>query len=395
MNFGSRLKMKSSFIDRRINKMEKKFITILIISILFSLIIAAPALAFDVSTDSAILLELETGQVLFEKNADRVLPPASITKIMPLLIAMEKLEEGSISLDDVVTISRYAESMGGSQIFLAANTQVKLNKLLKAVTIASGNDASVAVGEYIAGTYSNFVAMMNEKAEELGMNSTNFSNSTGLPDPNHYSTARDISIMAKELSKYPQVLEWASIWTETIDLPGRQAMLVNTNSLINKYPSMDGLKTGHTQEAGFCLAATAKKGDTRLISVVLQGESLNEREEATTRLLDYGFNAFSKQKIAVKGDQIQNIPIVESEDKVAVGEIAKDLYVMVKKGQEKEISQEVEVKDSLTAPIAKGELLGNLTVYNGEEVISTVNVVAAEDIERANIIVRLWRKIFN
>jgi len=375
--------------------MEKKFITILIISILFSLIIAAPALAFDVSTDSAILLELETGQVLFEKNADRVLPPASITKIMPLLIAMEKLEEGSISLDDVVTISRYAESMGGSQIFLAANTQVKLNKLLKAVTIASGNDASVAVGEYIAGTYSNFVAMMNEKAEELGMNSTNFSNSTGLPDPNHYSTARDISIMAKELSKYPQVLEWASIWTETIDLPGRQAMLVNTNSLINKYPSMDGLKTGHTQEAGFCLAATAKKGDTRLISVVLQGESLNEREEATTRLLDYGFNAFSKQKIAVKGDQIQNIPIVESEDKVAVGEIAKDLYVMVKKGQEKEISQEVEVKDSLTAPIAKGELLGNLTVYNGEEVISTVNVVAAEDIERANIIVRLWRKIFN
>jgi D-alanyl-D-alanine carboxypeptidase (penicillin-binding protein 5/6) len=375
--------------------MKKSIIAISIIGILFSLVMTTPVLAFDVATDSAILLEAETGQVLFEKNADRKLPPASITKVMPLLITMEKLEEGSISLDDKVTISRYAQSMGGSQIYLAANTQVELEKLIKAVTIASGNDASVAIAEYIAGTYSNFIAMMNDKADELGMNSTNFANSTGLPDPNHYSTARDISIMARELSKYPQVLEWASIWTETIQLPNREAMLVNTNSLINKYPSMDGLKTGHTQEAGFCLASTAKKGDTRLISVVLQGETLTEREEATTRLLDYGFNAFSKRKIAAAGDQIQNIPIAESANKVAVGEVARDLYVMVQKGQEKEISQEVEVRDSLTAPIEKGGVLGKLTVYNGEKVISTVNVVAAEEIERANIITRMWRKIFN
>jgi D-alanyl-D-alanine carboxypeptidase (penicillin-binding protein 5/6) len=375
--------------------MKKSIIAISIISILFSLVFVTPVLAFDVATDSAILLEVETGQVLFEKNADRKLPPASITKIMSLLITMEKLEEGSISLDDKVTISRYAQSMGGSQIYLKANTQVELEKLLKAVTIASGNDASVAIAEYIAGTYSNFIAMMNDKAQELGMNSTNFVNSTGLPDPNHYSTARDISIMAKELSKYPQVLEWASIWTETIQLPNRKAMLVNTNSLINKYPSMDGLKTGHTQEAGFCLASTAKKGDTRLISVVLQGETLTEREESTTRLLDYGFNAFSKRKIAAAGDQIQNIPIAESANKVAVGEVASDLYVMVQKGQEKDISQEVKVKDSLTAPIEKGEVLGELTVYNGEKIISTVDVVAAAEIERANIITRMWRKIFN
>lgn len=375
--------------------MKKMLINISIISILLSVIIVTPVLAFDVATDSAILLEAETGQVLFEKNADRELPPASVTKIMPLLIAMEKLEEGSISLDDKVTISRYAQSMGGSQIYLAANTQVELEKLLKAITIASGNDASVAMAEYIAGTYSNFIAMMNDKARELGMDSTNFSNSTGLPDPNHYSTARDISIMAKELSKYPKVLEWASIWTETIQLPNRKAMLVNTNGLINKYPSMDGLKTGHTQEAGFCLASTAKKGDTRLISVVLQGETLTEREEATTRLLDYGFNAFSKRKIAAKGDQIQNIPIAESENKVAAGEIAEDLYVMVQKGQEKEISQEVEVENSLTAPIKKGEVLGELTVFKGQEVLAKVNVVAAEDIKRANIISRMWRKIFD
>ncbi|PTV98595.1 D-alanyl-D-alanine carboxypeptidase (penicillin-binding protein 5/6) [Halanaerobium saccharolyticum] len=373
--------------------MKKKFIiSTIIMTVFFSFVLITPTLAFDIEPESAILLEAETGQVLFEKNADRVLPPASITKIMPLLIAMEKLEEGSISLDDQVTISRYAESMGGSQIFLAANTQVKLEKLLKAVTIASGNDASVAVGEYIAGTYSNFIAMMNDKAEELGMDSTNFANSTGLPDPNHYSTARDISIMARELAKYPQVLEWASIWTETIQLPGRDAMLVNTNSLINKYPSMDGLKTGHTQEAGFCLASTAQKGDVRLISVVLQGDTLNEREEATTRLLDYGFNAFSKRQIAAAGDQIQNIPVEESADRAAVGEIAEDLYIMVQKGKEQEISQEVEVDDSLAAPIEKGGVLGKLTVYRGEEAVESVDVVAVEDIERANIFVRLWRK---
>jgi D-alanyl-D-alanine carboxypeptidase (penicillin-binding protein 5/6) len=371
--------------------MKKKLITISIISIIFSLAVLTSAAAFDVVTDSAILLEAETGQVLFSKNADRKLPPASVTKIMALLITMEKLEEGSISLDDQVTISRYAESMGGSQIFLAANTQVSLEKLLKAVTIASGNDASVAIGEYIAGTYSNFIAMMNDRAAELGMDSTNFANSTGLPDPNHYSTARDISIMARELAKHPQVLEWASIWTETIQLPNRKAMLVNTNSLINKYPSMDGLKTGHTQEAGFCLASTAKKGDTRLISVVLQGDTLGEREESTIRLLDYGFNAFSKRQIAAAGDQIQNIPVVEAADKVAVGEIAEDLYIMVQKGQERDISQEVEVKDSLKAPIEKGGVLGKLTVYRGEEEVSSVDVIAAENIDRANIFVRLWR----
>ncbi|MFW5885777.1 MAG: D-alanyl-D-alanine carboxypeptidase family protein [Halanaerobium sp.] len=372
--------------------MKKKFIIFTtIITIFMTFGIITPALAFDIEPESAILMEAETGQVLFEKNADRVLPPASITKIMPLLIAMEKIEDGSISLDDQVSISRYAESMGGSQIYLASDTQVELEKLLKAVTIASGNDASVAIGEHIAGTYSNFIAMMNEKAEELGMDSTNFTNSTGLPDSDHYSTARDISIMARELAKYPQILEWASIWTETIDIPGRQAMLVNTNSLINKYPSLDGLKTGHTQEAGFCLASTAKKGDVRLIAVVLKGDTLNEREEATTRMLDYGFNAFSKRKIAAAGDEIQNIPVEESANRVTVGEVSEDLNVMVQKGKEKEISQEVEVDDSLTAPIEAGSVLGKLTVYRDEETVSSVDIVAPEEIERANIFVRLWR----
>ena len=373
---------------------KKHIIFIIIFTMVFSLA-GTYVSAFDVEMESSILIEAETGQVLFSKNPDRQLPPASMTKIMPLLIAMEKLEEGTISLDDKVTISRYAASMGGSQIFLAANTQVELDKLLKAVTIASGNDASVAIGEYIAGTYSNFIAMMNQRAEELGMENTNFSNSTGLPDPNNYSTARDIAIMSRELAKYPLVLEWGSIWTENIQLPGREAMLVNTNRLINVYPSMDGLKTGHTREAGFCLAATAQKGNTRLISVVMQGETLQQREDTTVRLLDYGFNAFSKREVASAGDQIQNIPVSQSSNKVAAGEIEESFHVMVQKGLERDITQEIEIQENLVAPLLKGDRIGRLIVYRGEEEIGSVNIIASEDIDRANIFVRMWRSVFN
>jgi len=375
--------------------MKRRYTAVILLALILLFAGISQVGAFDVVTESALLMEAETGQILFSKNADRKLPPASMTKIMPLLITMEKLEEGSISLDDKVTISRYAESMGGSQIFLAANTQVELEKLVKAVTIASGNDASVAIGEYIAGTYSNFIAMMNERAEELGMENTNFSNSTGLPDPNNYSTARDIALVARELVKYPLVLEWASIWTETIQLPNREAMLVNTNGLINQYPSMDGLKTGHTQEAGFCLTSTAQKGNTRLISVVMQGDTLKDREESTIRLLDYGFNSFSKREIAAAGDQIQNIPVSEAAEEFAAGEIEESFYVMVQKGKEREIDQEVIIDESLKAPIAEGEKIGELVVYRSEEEIGSVDVVSASNIDRANFLLRFWRSILS
>ena len=371
---------------------KKSTIFIILLAVLVTVIPAAEA--FDVSLESAILIEAETGQHLFEKNINEKLPPASITKIMTLLIAMEKIEEGTISLEDEVTISRFAESMGGSQIFLAANTRVKMSDLLKAVTIASANDASVAVGEAIAGTYSSFISMMNEKAEVLGMDSTNFVNSTGLPDPSgdHYSTAEDISIMARELVKYDQVLEWASIWVDHLQLPNREAMLVNTNKLIKSYPSMDGLKTGHTDEAGYCLVATAKKGDSRLISVVLKGETQLEREEATIRLLDYGFNSFSKKQMAKKGDRIQNIRLPGGAKKVMEGEVAENFYVMVQKGQENSLHQEVKV-DDLSAPVNKGKKVGSLLVYQNDNIIGEVDVVAAETVKKANFIVRGWRNL--
>ncbi|MGM0410497.1 MAG: D-alanyl-D-alanine carboxypeptidase family protein, partial [Bacillota bacterium] len=273
----------------------KKISTILIIVLTLTTIMSSNIMAvsdFDVSVDKAILIEAETGEVLFEKNADEVVPPASITKIMTLLLAMEAIENGELNLDDEVNISKRAESMGGSQIYLPDGVTLKLEELLKAVAMASANDASVAVAEAVGGSYGNFIHMMNQKAKELEMENTKFVNSTGLPAENHYSTARDISIMARELVKHEKVLDWSSNWLEYIELPKRKAMVVNTNKLIKKYDGLDGLKTGHTQEAGFCLAGTAKNNEMRLISIVLDADTDQERERVTTNLLDYGFNNF-------------------------------------------------------------------------------------------------------
>ncbi len=350
---------------------------------------------FDLNVDSAILIEADNGQVLYEKNANERMSPASITKIMTLLLAMEKVESGELALDDKVNISKHAESMGGSQIFLAANTNVKVRDLLKAITIASANDASVAIAEAISGSYNNFINLMNEKAKELGMGNTYFSNSTGLPTKSdHYTTARDITIMSRELVKHEKVLEWASIWVDYIELPNRKAMISNTNKLIKKYPGIDGLKTGHTDEAGFCLAATAKR-DMRLISVVLKAKSELEREELTARLLDYGFNRFTKKQLVKKGQEIHNISVPDGKKEFTTGMINNDLKVVVKRGEEDTLETKVEFKEGFKAPIKKGDLLGYKYVIQDGKKLASANIVATEDISRANIFRRLWRSFVN
>ncbi|MTI59777.1 MAG: D-alanyl-D-alanine carboxypeptidase [Firmicutes bacterium] len=378
--------------------MNKYFYTGIILLLTFIFISTSLYAAdFEVGVESAILVDYETGQVLFEKNADEVLPPASITKIMTLLLAMEEIEKGTINLDDKISISKHAQSMGGSQIFLAADTRVEVEDLLEAVTVASANDASVAIAEAIGGTYSNFVSQMNEKATELGMVNTNFVNSTGLPTEHgeHYSTARDISIMARELIKHPQVLKWASIWHDILQLPNRKADLTNTNKLINKYPGMDGLKTGHTQEAGFCLAATAKRENMRFISVVLKAETEQEREEVTSRLLDYGFNAFIKEQVVEQGSKVQNINIADGKKTTTTAEAARDLYVVIKRGSKNTLEREIKLRDGLFAPIKKGEVLGQEAIIQDGKVLAAVDLLATEDIAKANIFVRLWRGFLN
>ncbi|MCG8513744.1 MAG: D-alanyl-D-alanine carboxypeptidase [Halanaerobiales bacterium] len=351
--------------------------------------------AFELDIEAAILVDAESGQVLYEKNADQALPPASITKIMTLLLAMEQVEKNTISLDDEVMISQLAESMGGSQIYLAANTRVKLSALLEAITIASANDASVAVSEAIAGSYNNFIDLMNKKAEELGMVNTNFVNSSGLPSKNHYSSARDIAVMSRELVKYPKILEWASIWVDYLQLPGRKAMLVNTNKLIRDYPGMDGIKTGHTDEAGFCLAATAQRDNMRLISVIMRASSEKEREELTSRLLDYGFNAFISEVVVKKGEQVQNIEIPDGEKTITVAEVANDLKVIYQRGTADSLKKKIVISEQLQAPIKKGDVLGRQSIMQDDRLLASVDLIATEDVERAGFFTRLWRSFVN
>lgn len=376
----------------------KRFTTTIIFILVFvlSLSVIAGAQDFEIQAESAILIDAATGQVLFEQNSDERLPPASLTKIMSLIVAMEEIENGDLSLDDEVTISRLAESMGGSQIFLAKGNKVKVRDLLKAVTIASANDACVALGEAVAGSYNEFINMMNEKADQLGLENTYFSNSTGLPtESDHYTTARDVAIMSREVVKYPIILEDGSIWLDYIELPDRKAMLTNTNHLVNTYPGLDGIKTGHTSAAGFSLAATAKQGDMRLISVVMKASSVKAREDQTAKLLDYGFNRFTRKNYLDKGEAIQNIALPNGAKEYTTGEVAEDLAVVVKRGQEDTISTEVSIMEEYDYPIKEGDKLGEAKALRDGKVINQVNIVATEKINKANFIALFWRNFVN
>jgi D-alanyl-D-alanine carboxypeptidase (penicillin-binding protein 5/6) len=376
----------------------KRFTTTIIIVLVFvfSLSAIVGAQDFEIEAESAILIDAETGQVLFQQNPDEKLPPASLTKIMTLIVAMEEIESGDLSLDDQVTISRLAESMGGSQIFLAEGNKVKVRDLLKAVTIASANDACVALGEAVAGSYNRFVNLMNEKADELDLENTYFSNSTGLPtESDHYTTARDVAIMSREIVKYPIILKDASIWLDYIELPDRDAMLTNTNHLVNSYPGLDGIKTGHTNAAGFSLAATAKRGDMRLISVVMKARSVQAREDQTARLLDYGFNRFTRKNYLEKGETIQNIALPNGAKEYTTGEVSKDLAVVVKRGLEDTISTEVNIKEDFEYPIEQGDILGEAKALKEGEVITQVDIVSTEKINKANFLALFWRNFVN
>ncbi len=376
----------------------KRFTTTIIVILVFvlSLSTIVGAQDFEIEAESAILIDAASGQVLFEQNADKKLPPASLTKIMTLIVAMEEIESGDLALDDQVTISRLAESMGGSQIFLGEGNKVKVRDLLKAVTIASANDACVALGEAVAGSYNRFVNLMNEKADELGLENTYFSNSTGLPtESDHYTTARDVAIMSREIVKYQIILDDASIWLDYIELPDRRAMLTNTNHLVNTYPGLDGIKTGHTNAAGFSLAATAKRGDMRLISVVMKARSVKAREDQTARLLDYGFNRFTRKNYLDQGETIQNIAVSNGAKEYTTGKVSQDLAVVVKRGREDTISTEININEDFEYPIKQGDKLGEAKALREGEVITQVNIVATEKINKANFLALFWRNFVN
>jgi len=351
---------------------------------------------FEVGGVSAILMDPESGQILFSKEPHIKTEPASITKIMLMIIIQEAVEAGEMSYDDMVTISRHAQSMYGSQIFLHAGERVSVYDLLKAVAISSANDATVALAEYYAGSEAAFVRLMNRRAEELGMNNTHFENTTGLPpeEGEHYSTAYDIALMSREFLKHPKLLEMTSIWMDNIDLPGRQAMLVNFNRLVRSYPGVDGIKTGHTSRAGYCLAATAERDGRRFIAVIMNVESEEARQEEMTRLLDFAFRAFNRQELVREGEEVKTMELLSARNPEVTLVAAGNLMPYIRRGSPEGVRLETELQD-LRAPLESGQIVGRVKAYHEGELLGETDLAVKDEVGRANFLVIIWRTIIN
>ena len=355
---------------------------ILITAIIFTCFVGAGAaeqtgtqMNFDCK--SAILIEASTGKVLFEQNADEALPPASVTKVMTLLLVMEAIEEKKISLDDMVSASEHACSMGGSQIYLEPGEQMSVEDLLKSVVIASANDAAVALAEYVAGTEEVFVEMMNKRAEELGMKNTHFENTNGLDDTveNHVTSARDIAIMSAKLLSYKKITEYSSIWMDSIR--NGEFGLTNTNRLVRFYKGANGLKTGSTSKAKFCISASAERDGMTLICVIMAAPTRDIRNAAAASLLDYGFANF----------KIYNAPKLSIEPVRVLGGLknscavtAEDFSAVLNKKDAKNVQSKTELQDGVKAPVKIGDKIGTVSYYMGENLIGTSDIVATENV---------------
>ena len=332
---------------------------------------------------SAILMEESTGNILYESNPDERLPIASVTKVMTMLLIMEAVDSGKISLDDMVTVSENAMSYGGSTMFLETGEQLTVNDMLKGIAVASANDGCVAMAEHLAGSESAFVDMMNEKAKELGMENTHFMNTNGLDEDDHYSSARDVAIMSRELMKHETIFNYTSIWMDT--LRGGKFQLANTNKLIRFYDGANGLKTGSTSKALCCLSAAAKRNDMQLIAVVLGAPTSAERFASAKSLLDYGFANYAVNTQITAGDEVQKIAVEKGVDK-EVGVVAGDsCSTLVKKGQEDNITKEIKIDETITAPIEAGQKIGTMTISRDGEVIANIDLNASSAVEKKGI----------
>lgn len=332
---------------------------------------------------SAILMEESTGNILYESNPDERVPIASVTKVMTMLLIMEAVDSGKISLDDMVTVSENAMSYGGSTMFLETGEQLTVNDMLKGIAVASVNDGCVAMAEHLAGSESAFVDMMNEKAKELGMENTHFMNTNGLDEDDHYSSARDVAIMSRELMKHETIFNYTSIWMDT--LRGGKFQLANTNKLIRFYDGANGLKTGSTSKALCCLSAAAKRNDMQLIAVVLGAPTSAERFASAKSLLDYGFANYAVNTQITAGDEVQKIALEKGVDK-EVGVVAGDsCSTLVKKGQEDNITKEIEIDETITAPIEAGQKIGTMTISRDGEVIADIDLNASSAVEKKGI----------
>ena len=365
----------------------KRMIPLLLIAVL---LLCVPVRADELALDapSAILMEKATGTVLFAKDEHTPREPASVTKVMTLLLTMEAIDSGALSYDDSVTGSAHAASMGGSQIWLKEGEQMCVEELIKAVCVVSGNDAAVALGEHIAGSEEAFVARMNERAKALGMNDTHFVNCTGLPAEGHVTSAYDIALMSRELIlHHPDIRRFTTIWMDS--LRDGQSMLVNTNKLVRFYPGATGLKTGSTSSAKYCISATAEKDGCELIAVILGGSTSDKRFADAKALLNYGFASYALVTV-VPESPLPAVPVTLGTQKTVQAVLTENNALLLEKSRAGSLTQSLSLPDRVEAPVSAGELLGSLDVFDAEgALVSSLPLLAGEDVPRVT-----WRQLF-
>ena len=350
--------------------------------------VQAAAVELPLTSRAALLMEKTTGQILFAQNEHEKLEPASVTKIMTLLLTMDAIDSGALAYDDVVTVSANAAGMGGSQVWLAEGEQITVEELLKCVCVSSGNDAAVALAEKVAGVTELFVEQMNNRARGLGMDDTHFVNPTGLTAEGHVTSAHDIALMSRELlTKHPDIRSFATIWTDSIR--NGTFDLANTNKLIRRYDGATGLKTGYTASAGYCISATAEREGMELIAVVMKGETADKRNADAKALLNYGFSAYALVSAAPE-EPLPALPVTMGEvDTVALTLPPDALTAVVEKAQAAALERRIDLPESLPAPVRQGQQVGTLTLCSGDTELMTVPILAAEDAAG-----RSWGRMF-
>lgn len=369
--------------------MKKIICIILACSLFVSACFAAPAPP-DISAPAAVLMEKDTGRVLYQKNAHTPMPPASVTKIMTLLLVMEALDAGKISMNDMVTVSPYAAGMGGSQVYLEPGEQMSMDDMLKATVIASGNDAAVALAEHVAGSAEGFIAMMNQRAKELGMNDTVFKNCTGLDEEGHVTSAYDIALMSQALIKHDAIKKYTTIWMDT--LRNGAFGLANTNKLIRTYTGITGLKTGSTSVAKYCMSATAERDGMELIAAIMAAPTTKERFASAASLLDYGFANYSLYD-GTKDFNPDPVPVLLGTQDTVATQLGAGGKLLLDKADITKLDRQVIMPEDVKAPVESGQKIGEMKILNGDTLIASIPIVAKESVPKLSAGKVFWRML--
>ena len=376
--------------------MFKKTVIVFILSIFLFFNIGICASSMTMKSECAVLVDAKTGKVLFAQNENKVSPPASVTKVMTMLLVMKAADEGKITLDDEVTISEYASKMGGTQLFIEAGEKITVRDLLYGVAIESANDAATALGEYVAGSNDAFVIMMNDEAARLGMKNTVFKNANGLPEEGHVTTAYDIALMSCELAKYEDIFHFTKTWMIDVKVGVNDQItrtLANTNKLLVKDKTVDGLKTGYTSDALHCISATKKQGETRFIAVIMRAPSSQVRFDEALSLLNYGFANYEGKYYVKKDDKIADITVNKGQNTIVEAIADNDIYDIIAKGGKDTAEVKTDVPQMIKAPVKSGDVIGMITVIKDGVEIGKCNVIAKTDINKTNIFTYVGRNI--